>query len=41
MSKNKFKLSKRSSKKMFSKNAVKTPMINQIKGVPMRGGFRL
>lgn len=37
----KFKLKSRHSKKMFSKNAVKTPVINQIKGIPMRGGFRL
>lgn len=35
----KFKLSKKASKKMFAKAAVKTPKINVA--MPMRGGFRI
>lgn len=39
--KNKFKLSSKHSKKMFSKNATHTNNKNVIKCMPMRGGFRL
>lgn len=41
MSKRKFKLSSKSSKKMFSKHAVQSPAVNQTSASPMRGGFRL
>lgn len=34
------RLSKRKSKKMFSKGAVRTPSINTAPS-PMRGGFRI
>lgn len=38
---NKFKMSKKSSKKSFTRGAIGTRAINTIKAVPMRGGFRL